>query len=147
MNEVMQMYQELIIDHAKAPKNFGPLDHHTHHALGNNPLCGDVLTLKLVIQNDVITDVKFVGDGCAIFKASASLMTQNIKGKDVKSALYTFNKFHHMLTKEECDGEGLGKLAVLEGVKKFPMRVKCATLCWHTLNAALNNEAINVTTE
>jgi nitrogen fixation protein NifU and related proteins len=146
MNDIMEMYQELIIDHARAPKNFGSLAHNSHHARGHNPLCGDIIDLELLVDKDCIVDIAFRGDGCAISKASSSLMTESIKGKPVAQALELFHEFHAMLTLDDT-AKDLGKLSVLQGVKQFPVRVKCATLCWHTLNAALANTQQGTTTE
>lgn len=146
MNDILDLYQDLIIDHYRSPKNYGELAEKSHCARGHNPLCGDVIDLDLLVVNDVITAIGFYGDGCAISKASASLMTQSIKGKSLSLAFELFNSFHQMLLGEN-DGVNLGKLAVLKGVRQFPVRVKCATLCWHTLNAALKQEINKVTTE
>jgi nitrogen fixation NifU-like protein len=137
MNEIFDLYQELIIDHARSPKNFGGLIDKSHHARGHNPLCGDIVDLDLLIEDDVIKSIAFTGDGCAISKASASLMTERIKGLSIAHALSLFTDFHHMLTRDDDVSDNLGKLLVLKGVKQFPVRVKCATLCWHTFNAAL----------
>ena len=147
MSEIQDMYQELILDHSRSPKNFGGLLEKTHHAHGNNPHCGDSIDLDVAIKDDWIRDISFHGEGCAIFTASSSLMTESIKGKTITQALATFNEFHQMLTNDEEKTYDLGKLVVLQGVKQFPIRVKCATLCWHTLNAALKNQQTRVTTE
>jgi nitrogen fixation NifU-like protein len=146
MNHVMELYQELIIDHSRSPKNFGTLAKKSHHARGHNPLCGDIIDIDLLVQDTVIINVAFNGDGCAISKASASLMTESIKGKTVSEAINLFDVFHSMLTGEDTTKD-LGKLIVFKGVRQFPIRVKCATLCWHTFNAALKNHTHNVTTE
>lgn len=142
MSDILDMYQELIIDHSRSPKNFGALSNRSHNAKGHNPLCGDIINLDVLVKDDVISGIAFSGDGCAISKASASLMTESIKGKATIDALKLFDDFHQMLTTEE-DPKNLGKLQVLKGVRQFPIRVKCATLCWHTLCAALkkNQEA------
>lgn len=145
MSDIFDMYQELIIDHSRSPKNFGALANKSHDAKGHNPLCGDVIHLDVLVKDDVIEGIAFNGDGCAISKASASLMTESIKGKDVSKAFELFNGFHHMLTTED-EPKDLGKLKVFKGVREFPARVKCATLCWHTLNAALKR-AEQVSTE
>lgn len=147
MNEINEMYQDLIIDHSRTPKNFGTLTQKSHHARGHNALCGDLIDLDVLVHDEVIVDVAFHGDGCAISKASASLMTERIKNKTIKEALAIFSSFHAMLTTDDQKPLNLGKLLVFEGVKQFPIRVKCATLCWHTLNAALSNHDQLVTTE
>lgn len=146
MSELNSLYHELIIDHGRAPRNFGELAE-AKHLEGFNPLCGDRLTLYLKIENDKITDVKFKGQGCAISMASASLMTQAIKGKTLHEAQTLFSSFHHMLISKEVDEAALGKLAILQGVAEFPSRIKCAILAWHTLNALLKGEEEPVTTE
>lgn len=148
MSELSDLYQELIIDHSKRPRNFGQLDSKTHHADGHNPLCGDKLTVFLLIQEDRIVDLKFVGSGCAISTASASLMTDAVKGKSLKAVEHLFQAFHDVLTGKEPDANvPLGKLGALSGVAEFPVRVKCATLSWHTLKAAIQSEAKPTTTE
>ena len=132
------LYQEVILDHNKRPRNFGPLEGATSEAKGHNPLCGDRLTLYLTLDNDRITDVGFEGSGCAISKASASLMTDAVKGHTVAEARSLFERFHHVVTTPpDRPVEDLGKLSVLAGVREFPVRVKCASLAWHTLKAAL----------
>lgn len=145
MSDIFEMYQELVIDHSRSPKNFGALSIKSHNAKGHNPLCGDMINLDLLIEGDIICGIAFNGDGCAISKASASLMTETIKGKDTSEALKLFDGFHQMLTQEH-EPDNLGKLSVLKGVREFPVRVKCATLCWHTLTAALKQTS-QVTTE
>ena len=146
-NDIFDLYQELIIDHSRSPKNFGRLKDKTHHACGHNPLCGDTVDIHLLMQGETIMDIAWYGDGCAISKASASLMTESAKGKTVTHALKIFKAFHHMLTQGDGQAAELGKLAVFKGVKTFPSRVKCATLCWHTPNAALKKHPVKVTTE
>ena len=146
MNDVMDLYQELIIDHARAPKNFGILPQKSHYARGHNSLCGDSIDLYLLVENSIIKGIAFNGDGCAISKASASLMTESIKGKTIIEAVELFDLFHNMLTKDYPEKD-LGKLKALQGVRQFPIRVKCATLCWHTFCAALKNHTHSVTTE
>jgi len=145
------LYKEVIIDHTKAPRNFGKLEPCSHHAEGFNPLCGDQLEIFLKINADnVIEDVKFEGQGCSISTASASLMTENLKGKNVSEFHDIFQAFHHMATADmddEPDEEVLGKLAVLAGVKEFPSRIKCATLCWHTVKSAIEGKAQPARTE
>lgn len=135
------LYKEVIIDHTKAPRNFGKLEPCSHDAEGFNPLCGDQLHVYLQINaDDVIDDVKFEGQGCSISTASASLMTQVLKGKSVDEFHALFGAFHNMATADmddEPDEDVLGKLAVLSGVKEFPSRIKCATLCWHTVKSAI----------
>jgi len=138
MSDLRELYQEVIIDHNRSPRNYGCLENASCEAEGFNPLCGDKLTLYLRLDNGVIKDVSFEGSGCAISTASASLMTEYLKGKTEIEARELFNKFHSSITSEIK--HDLGKLEVLLGVKEFPNRVKCATLAWHTLCAALNNE-------
>ena len=143
MSELRDLYQEVILDHGKRPRNFGPLPAANRHADGYNPLCGDKVTVTLVIEDGRVTDVKFTGVGCAISMASASLMTEAIKGKTEAELREMFQKFHAGLTVQD-DAAGaaaladLDKLAVFGGVREFPARVKCATLAWHTLVAALD---------
>jgi nitrogen fixation NifU-like protein len=138
MSDLTDLYQEVILDHNRRPRNFGVLADATHHAEGYNPLCGDRLILFLKLDGDVITDVSFEGSGCAISKASASLMTDTLKGRGVADARALFERFHRMVTTPpDREVEDLGKLSVLAGVREFPVRVKCASLAWHTLKAAL----------
>lgn len=141
MDESDLLYLEVILDHYKNPRNFGFLEHPTHKALGHNPLCGDNVEIHLVIENDIIKDIKFKGEGCAVSQASASIMTSVLKGKTISDARNLFNKFHKILVDKLSPEElkGLGKLEVFSGVREFPMRVKCATLAWHTLINALEN--------
>lgn len=141
MSDLRELYQEVIFDHNRHPRNFGKLADANRRADGNNPLCGDSLSLYLKVENDVITDIRFEGMGCAISTASASLMTERLKGMKVADAEGLFRKFHAVVT-ESGEGEGpeLGKLSVLTGVRDYPARVKCATLAWHTLEAALHNQ-------
>lgn len=141
------LYQEIIIDHGKQPRNFGTLPQATHCQAGHNPLCGDRLMLYVLERGDVIEEVRFEGAGCAISVASASLMTEAIKGKSVSEVEKLFEHFHHLVTVGEDSEANLGKLAVFAGVAEFPVRVKCATLAWHTLKAALANEIHPVSTE
>lgn len=131
-----ELYQEVIFDHNRQPRNFHDMPEADHHADGHNPLCGDQLTVYLRIDNDVIEDVSFVGHGCAISTASASLMTEAVKGKTVAEVEALFRDFHALLTDTPPERD-FGKLAVLTGVREFPARVKCATLAWHTLHNAL----------
>lgn len=140
MSAISDLYQEIIIDHARSPKNFGGLDVKNHSAHGNNPLCGDTLDVDLLINNESVEQVSFRGDGCAISKASASLMTESIKGRSLSDITILFESFHGMLVNDQVPDARLKKLLVFEGVKQFPMRVKCATLCWHTLMAAIKQQ-------
>jgi nitrogen fixation protein NifU and related proteins len=147
MSDLSELYQEVILDHNKRPRNFRTLETANHVAEGFNPLCGDRLHLYLRVDDGVIADVGFQGSGCAISKASASLMTDSIKGRPVEEARALFQRFHTMVTTPpEESVEDLGKLSVLAGVREFPVRVKCASLAWHTLKAALDREPI-VSTE
>ena len=141
MTDLSELYQEVILDHNKRPRNFGVLESPTHHAEGYNPLCGDRLDLFVRVDGDTIADVRFKGSGCAISKASASLMTDALKGHSVAEARELFERFHRMVTTPpDRPVEDLGKLSVLAGVREFPVRVKCASLAWHTLKAALARE-------
>ena len=135
--ELTDLYREVILDHNKHPRNFGRLDPHDAEAKGHNPLCGDRLTVTLLRQGDRIADIRFEGNGCAISVASASMMTEAIKGKDRATVDALFQRIHALLTEAGASSADLGKLAALSGVRAFPARVKCASLCWHTLNAAL----------
>ncbi|MGI0115574.1 Fe-S cluster assembly sulfur transfer protein SufU [Zooshikella sp. RANM57] len=145
--ELKQLYQELIMDHGRQPRNFRKLSPCTHMQQADNPLCGDQLTLYLNVKDGVVQEVAFQGHGCAISMASASMMTQEIKGKSVKDALALFKKFHQLIMSGESS-ENMGRLAVLSGVKAFPMRVKCATLAWHALEHVLSaNDGQAITTE
>lgn len=151
MDDLRGLYEEVILDHNRRPRNFNKVPEACNHrAQGNNPLCGDRFTVYLTINEGVIDDVGFEGAGCAISKASASLMLESIKGKTIQEANELFNKMHHLLTDDfdlEAEVDDLGKLEALSGVKEFPMRVKCATLSWHIMSAAINEDAKNVTTE
>ena len=145
-----ELYQQVILDHNKSPRNFKKLETANKTAEGYNPLCGDKVNIYLEVENDVIRDISFIGSGCAISKASASIMSTIIKGKTIDEAERLFGKFHDLITgklDENASIEELGKLAVLGGVKEFPMRVKCASLAWHTMLTALKNESKTVTTE
>lgn len=146
MFDLKDLYQQVIVDHNKSPRNFHVMPDATNHADGFNPLCGDTFTLYLKLDAaNIIRDVSFKGSGCAISTASASLMTEQLKGKTVTEAESLFTRFHHMVTSdlaELANTEGLGKLAALGGVREFPSRIKCATLCWHTLNAALAGDEV-----
>lgn len=140
MSDLRDLYQEVILDHNRRPRNFGAIDAPTHHADGHNPLCGDKLSLTLTVADGTVVNAMFQGSGCAISKASASLMTDAIKGRSVADAQTLFAAFHKMVTTpmgEEPDESAVGKLAVFSGVREFPARVKCASLAWHTLRAAL----------
>ena len=141
--DLRELYQEVILDHGKNPRNHRFLEPFNREGRGYNPLCGDKVTLRLQLDGDTITDVGFIGQGCAISQASCSTMTEAIKGKTLAEIEALFHKFHSMVTQEDGAGEHLaelGKLAVFAGVREFPMRVKCATLGWHTLNQALHEE-------
>ena len=142
MSDLRELYQEVIFDHNRHPRNFGKLTEANHHAEGHNPLCGDKLSLYLKVDGDLISDVRFEGSGCAISTASASLMTERLKGMKVAEAEALFHKFRAVVTEGSKDGQGpeLGKLSALTGVSDYPSRVKCATLAWHTLEAALHNK-------
>ena len=146
--ELRELYQELIFDHYKRPRNCQILLGANHRADGHNPLCGDRVTVYLKVEDGVIRDVTFEGAGCAIATASASLMTEALKGKTVKEVEHLFEGFHQMVTDPDAPPQpDLGKLEVLAGVREFPARVKCATLAWHTLQAALKAQAVPVSTE
>ncbi len=148
MTDLRDLYQETILDHYKRPRNFGLLTDANREAEGHNPLCGDEVTVYLQIEEGVIRDIHFQGAGCAISTASASLMTEVLKGKTLAEAEALFHRFHDLLTAdEEPIMAGLGKLEVLAGVREFPVRVKCATLAWHTLHAALHQQGQPVSTE
>ena len=141
MSDLNELYQEVILDHNKRPRNFRTIEGASHHADGYNPLCGDKLSLTVQVDGDQIADVAFVGSGCAISKASASLMTDTLKGKSVAEARALFERFHRMVTTPpDQPVEDMGKLSVLSGVREFPVRVKCASLAWHTLKAALERK-------
>lgn len=147
MSELTDLYQEVILDHNRRPRNFRVLADATHRAEGYNPLCGDRLDLYLKVDGDVIADVGFQGSGCAISKASASLMTDALKGRPVADARALFERFHRMVTTPpDVETEDLGKLSALAGVREFPVRVKCASLAWHTMKAALE-QSQRATTE
>ena len=149
MNDLRDLYQEVIFDHNRNPRNFGVLAHANRMAEGNNPLCGDQLRLYLRVEGDVIKEIQFEGCGCAISTASASLMTERLKGMHTHEVKELFEKFHALVTSDGNDESGpeLGKLTVLLGVREYPARVKCATLAWHTLQAALENRGETVSTE
>ena len=142
MSELTDLYQEVILDHNRRPHNFRVIESPSAKQEGYNPLCGDRLTLYLTLDGDVITDAAFQGQGCAISKASASLMTDSIKGKTVAQARDLFDHFHAMITSDtDTPTEDLGKLSVFSGVRDYPTRIKCASLAWHTMKAAVAHES------
>ena len=146
--DLKELYRDVILDHNRHPRNFGPLAAANHHAEGHNPLCGDRLSLAVVLNGERIEDIRFEGRGCAISTASASLMTEAVKGRERAAARELFDKVHALLTQPQAVADpALGKLAALSGVREFPARVKCASLCWHTLNAALSSADATVSTE
>lgn len=149
MSELSELYQAVILDHNKKPRNFRKLPDANHSAEGFNPLCGDQLTVYLQLKAGTLDDISFEGSGCAISKAAASMMTQAVKGKSKQEAEILFGEFHRMVTgdlDEETTPNQLGRLTIFAGVRDFPVRVKCASLPWHTMHAALNNEPL-VSTE
>jgi nitrogen fixation NifU-like protein len=148
--DVRELYQSTILDHNKRPRNFRVPEGVNREARGHNPLCGDELTVYLVLEGDVVRDVGFQGSGCAISKASASLMTEAVKGKRLEEVEALFGRFQRLLTSDPtapAEADDLGKLAVFAGVREYPVRVKCATLAWHTVRAAAHGEAATVKTE
>jgi nitrogen fixation NifU-like protein len=148
--DLRELYQEVILDHGKNPRNLRFPEPYNREGRGYNPLCGDKITLRLQLDGDTISHIGFIGQGCAISQASCSTMTEALKGKSLAEAEALFGKFHAMVTDDEGaadDIDAIGKLAVFAGVREFPMRVKCATLGWHTLNQALRNEEGEATTE
>ena len=149
MPDLSDLYQEVILEHSKVPRNYRELAGADRHAEGYNPLCGDRFTVYLKMEGDIIRDVAFQGSGCAISKASASMMTQSIKGKTKKEAAAIFDRFHKLVTGRAAapEGQDLGKLSVFSGVSEYPVRVKCATLAWHTLRAALEGDQQTISTE
>jgi nitrogen fixation NifU-like protein len=150
MSGLRELYQEVILDHNRSPRNFGMLEGANRFAHGDNPLCGDKIKLYLRVEDGMVTDVKFEGSGCAISTASASIMTEIIKGKAVGDVLTLFEEFHDLVTAkigESTAASSMGKLAVFEGVREFPVRVKCATLSWHTARAALTDAGAIISTE
>ena len=148
MADLRDLYQEVILEHSKAPRNYRELKEADHKAEGYNPLCGDHFTVYLHLEGDKIRDISFQGSGCAISKASASMMTQSLKGKTKAEAEALFQRFHNVVTGQANGNHAdLGKLAVFSGVSEFPTRVKCATLAWHTLEAALQGKQEAVSTE
>jgi nitrogen fixation NifU-like protein len=151
MSDLRELYQEVILDHHKKPRNFRAMAEATRQVEGYNPLCGDKVTVYVRLEGDVVKDVSFQGSGCAISTASASMMTESLKGKTLPEAEVLFQNFHHLVTgspaRSESDAPALGKLAVFSGVREFPLRVKCATLAWHTFHAALEGKDEPVSTE
>jgi nitrogen fixation NifU-like protein len=149
MSELNELYQEVILDHNRKPRNFRKMDDASHAVRGFNPLCGDHITVYVRLKNDVIDDISFEGAGCAISKASASMMTASLKGKTADEAEAAFDRVHEMLTSDDpsSDDEALGSLVVLAGVREFPTRVKCASLSWHAMRSALHGEGATVSTE
>jgi len=151
MTNLSSLYQDVILEHNRSPRNFRRMDQADRHATGHNPLCGDQLTVWLKLDGDVVSDVSFEGSGCAISKASASLMTTAVRGKPRGEIERLFQRFHDVVTGQQPrageESADLGKLAVFAGISTFPVRVKCATLSWHALRAALEQEAASVTTE
>jgi nitrogen fixation NifU-like protein len=147
--ELKELYRDVILDHNRSPRNFGRLEPADAHAAGHNPLCGDKLTLTLRLQGDRVRDLRFEGQGCAISTASASLMTEAVKGRSREEIARLYDEVHTLLTapSDAPAGRDLGKLMALAGVAEFPARVKCASLCWHTLNAALERAPAPVSTE
>jgi len=145
--DMRELYQEVIFDHNRSPRNFHKMDDADRVAEGHNPLCGDQLTLYVRLEDRVIADASFVGHGCAISTASASLMTEAVKGKTVEEVESLFRDFHALLTGVPPEGRDFGKLEVLAGVREFPVRVKCATLAWHTLHNALTGDGEPAKTE
>ncbi len=149
MSDLQAIYQEVILDHYRKPRNFHPLDAANQEASGHNPLCGDRVSIFLEVEDGSVKDISFQGAGCAISTASASLMTEAVKGRPVDEVRALFESFHDMMTGDEdgVERDDLGKLEALSGVRQIPIRVKCATLAWHTLKAALENDGKPVSTE
>lgn len=150
MSALRELYETTILDHNKSPRNYGELPGANKEAHGDNPLCGDKITVYVLIDEGFVKAVNFHGSGCAISKASASMMTEQLKGRSLVAAAALFNDFHAMVTSDPTqpiDPSELGKLSVFSGVREFPMRVKCATLCWHTFQAAVNDQTKTVKTE
>jgi len=149
VSELTDLYQEVVLDHSKRPRNYGPLEGETHHAEGLNPLCGDRITIHARVEGGVVAEVRFEGSGCAISRASASVMTGAVKGRSGAEVEALFERFHQLVTEgpDAADPESLGKLAVFGGVHEFPARVKCASLAWHALRQALAGGKDPVSTE
>ena len=146
-DELRELYQEVILDHGRKPRNFGPLEEANRHADGYNPLCGDQVQVHVQVEDGIVRAVRFEGAGCAISTASASLMTQALTGKPEDEAKELFEEFHELVVGDGHCGDKLGKLVVFAGVREYPSRVKCATLAWHTVQAALDDDGREVTTE
>jgi nitrogen fixation protein NifU and related proteins len=147
LNELQELYREVILDHNREPRNFGELEGANRIVEGVNPLCGDKMTLYVKLDGNIVEDVRFKGTGCAISVASSSLMTERVKGSSVAATLGLFDKVHDMLTGATEPDENMDKLAALAGVREFPSRVKCASLAWHALKAALTGEEAKISTE
>ena len=147
MSDLRELYQEIIIDHNRSPRNFYVMEDATQHIDGYNPLCGDKVTVYLKVKDGIVEKASFQGSGCAISVASASLMTESLIGKSVAEVEQLFEQFHHLMTSESNNTTNLGKLQVLGGVRAYPSRIKCATLAWHTMHAALLEQSKPVTTE
>jgi len=150
MSELRELYQQLILDHNKSPRNFGDLPDANRSSEGHNPLCGDHIKVAVKLSEDLIEEIAFLGSGCAISKASASMMTAEVKGKTIEEVETIFRDFQSMVTSDittQPETDHMGKLAVFSGVREFPARIKCATLSWHTLHAALGGDDQSVTTE
>jgi nitrogen fixation NifU-like protein len=150
MSDLRDLYQEVILDHHKKPRNFHKLEHANRQADGYNPLCGDKISVFIQVEDGIVKDIGFIGAGCAISTASASMMTESLKGKTESEAKAIFERFHHLVTDHadpSPDPSTMGKLAVFSGVREYPVRVKCATLAWHTMRAALEGSKETVATE
>ena len=150
MNDLQDLYKDIIMDHNRRPRNFGPVDQPTHKKEGYNPLCGDQIEIELKILDGIVVDVGFTGVGCAISKSSASMMTEEIKGKKLEVVESMFEQFRRMITvndQMDLDADLLGDLEILQGVSRYPARIKCATLAWHTLHSAIEGDENTVTTE
>ena len=148
MSDLRELYQEVILDHNRSPRNFGPLEDADLHADGHNPLCGDKLRVAVKVDAGIVSDIRFEGSGCAISQASASLMTEGIKGKTLDDVRTLFDHFHRLVTDQTAPpDDSLGKLTVFAGVRDYPARVKCAILAWHTLLAAVDDNQDPVSTE
>ena len=137
--DLKQLYQDIILEHGKNPRNFGKCENHTNEARGHNPLCGDHISIQIIMEGDNVADAQFTGSGCAISTASASILTETIKGKSRKEIELLFGNFHNLVTGNEAEKD-LGKLSIFGGVQKYPARVKCATLSWHALMAAIEGK-------
>ena len=140
MNDWDELYMEVILDHNKNPRNKGEIPEHTHSADGHNPLCGDKISIQIVLENEIVIDAKFIGSWCAISTASASILTDTIKGLKTSEIEKMFKNFHNLVTDKDSEEYDVWKFAVFEGVKKYPTRIKCATLSWHALIAALEGK-------